>query len=278
MGGRPSIDPRIRQRRADVQRRKGRRRLRWIVGVLVVVALAAVAAVLLHTPWFSARVVTVTGVHPNTSQAAIVDAAGLQHRPPLISVDPGATAARVEALPFIATAQVHRHWPDGVAIAVTERVPVATMAGPGASWSVLDGYGRTLAVRPTRPAGLPVLAVHTGAPWSRRRRWAEPWAPPARTPLTVCRTLPPAFSAQVISVTGAPDGTVSLALNSGITVLFGTDDDLHRQVRRRGRHHRPRLPAGGDHHRRDRAPVTGGDRVIPSGVGATGCLPGVDSA
>jgi UDP-N-acetylmuramate dehydrogenase len=41
---------------------------------------------------------------------------------------------------FIATAQVERHWPDGVTIAVTERVPTVTvMAGPGAAWSVLDG-------------------------------------------------------------------------------------------------------------------------------------------
>ena len=42
----------------------------------------------------------------------------------------------------------------------------------------------------------------------------------------VARTLPPAFSAQVVSVTVAPDGTVDLALNSGITVLLGTDTDL----------------------------------------------------
>ena len=45
--------------------------------------------------------------------------------------------------------------------------------------------------------------------------------------LEVCRTLPLAFSAQVVSVTVAPDRTVDLALNSGLTVVIGTDTDLN---------------------------------------------------
>ncbi len=49
----------------------------------------------------------------------------------------------------------------------------------------------------------------------------------AAAALTVCRTLPPAFAAQVVSVTEAPNATVSLALNSGLTVLLGTTNDLH---------------------------------------------------
>jgi len=39
----------------------------------------------------------------------------------------------------------------------------------------------------------------------------------------VCRTLPPAFVGQVVSVTVAADGSISMALDSGINVLFGTD-------------------------------------------------------
>jgi hypothetical protein len=51
--------------------------------------------------------------------------------------------------------------------------------------------------------------------------------PPAVAPgLTVCRTLPPAFVAQVESVTVAADGSISMDLYSGITVLVGTTTDL----------------------------------------------------
>jgi cell division protein FtsQ len=226
MSRRPSIDPRIRQRRVAIQRSRGRRRLRWIVAVVAVAVLVAGGVALLHTPWFSARVVVVSGPHPHTTTAAIVAAAELEGHPPLVSVDPGATARRIESLPFIASAQVHRHWPDGVTVTVTERVPKVAVAGPGSSWSVLDGDGRTLAVQAARPAGLMVLTVQT------LRGPAHP-APVGRTltragsfGLGVCRTLPPAFSAQVVSVAEAPNATVSLGLNSGITVLLGTNSDM----------------------------------------------------
>lgn len=224
--GEPSIDPRIRQRRADIQRSQGRRRLHWIVGAASVVVLVVVVLLVLHTPLFSARVVSVEGAHPHTSDSAIVVAAGLTGHPPLISVNPGVTAAKVERLPFIATAQVHRHWPDGVTVTVTERVPTVVMGGPGTSWSVLDASGRTLEVVPTRPPGLVVLTVDTtGGP-------LHPAAVGGTLPsassfaLKVSGSLPPAFSAQVVSVTEASNATVSLLLNSGITVLLGTNSNL----------------------------------------------------
>jgi cell division protein FtsQ len=223
---RPSIDPRIRQRRLAILRDRGRRRLYWIGGALGLVVLALLLLVVLHTPWFSARVVTVSGAHPHTPTASIIAAAGLDGHPPLISVDPGSTAARVEALPYIASAIVERHWPDAVVVAVTERAPVVTMAGPGSSWSVLDGQGRTLQVLAARPAGLIVFVVHTTGGGVPPGPVGSSLPAVASVGLAVCRTLPPAFVAQVVTATVAPDGTASLGLNSGITVLLGTDDDL----------------------------------------------------
>jgi len=219
------IDPRIKERRESIERSRTQKRLRWAAAVLGLVALVALGIGLLHTSLFSAKVVTVTGDHPNTPDAAIVGAAGLLHHPPLISVDPGPTAARVETLPFIASAQVTRHWPDAVTIKVTERKSVVAMAGPTVSWSTLDGNGRTLAVTPGRPV-LPVLIVHgpTGpVPPALAGGTVAPAADPG---LAVARTLPRAFAGQVVSVTVAADGTVSLALTSNLVVLLGTVSDL----------------------------------------------------
>jgi cell division protein FtsQ len=220
-----SIDPRIRQRREQVERTRTQKRLRRLGAVVAVIALVVAGAFLLHTPLFGAKVVKVTGSHPNTSDLAIVTAAGLLHHPPLVSVDPGPVAARVESLPFIASAQVTRHWPDGVTIAVTERKPIVAMAGPAPAWSTLDGYGRTLAVTPGKPV-LPVLIViaTTGpVPPAPVGRTIAPAADPG---LAVARTLPPAFAGQVVSVTVAADRTVTLALSSGLVVLLGTVSDL----------------------------------------------------
>lgn len=220
------IDPRIRQRRESIERSRLRRRLRWVAVAVGVAALVALAVGLLHTPLFEAKVVTVTGTHPNTTGAAILQAAGLEHHPPLISVDPGAAAARVESLPFIASAQVSRHWPDSVTVHVTERVPVTTMATSTTGWATLDGSGRTLAVTTARP-DLPVLVVHdaAGAPVAPAAVGGTV-ASAADPGLTVARTLPPAFAAQVGTITVADDGTVSLALDSSLVVLLGTVSDL----------------------------------------------------
>jgi cell division protein FtsQ len=223
--GHQTINPRIRDRRASVERSRTQKRLRLAGLALGVVTLLALATGLLFTPWFGANVVTITGVHPNTPDRILVATAGLLHHPALISVDPGQTAARVKSLPFIASAQVTRHWPDAVSIHVTERVPVTTMGGPNASWSTLDGNGRTLAITVGRPV-LPVLVVHDPAGPVPPARVGATVATSAAPGLTVARTLPPAFAGQVVSITVAPDGTVSLALNSRLVVLLGTVSNL----------------------------------------------------
>jgi cell division protein FtsQ len=220
------IDPRIRQRRIEVARRRGRRRLWWILAALGMVVLLAAGVAVLHTPWFSTRVVTVEGSHPHTTTAAIVAAAGLGGHPPLVSVNPGATAARVESLPFVASAGIRREWPDHVVITVQERTPVVQMAAPGAHWSILGGDGRTIEAGQPQTPGLVVLIVH--APWGPVPPSAVGGSLPsvAEPGLEVARTLPPAFAAQVVSITVAPDRTVSLALDSGIVVQIGTATEL----------------------------------------------------
>ena len=221
------IDPRIRERRLAVRRKQGRRRLRWVVGLVAAVVLLVVGWGLLHTGLFNARVITVSGHHPNTSTSAIVAAAGLDSHPPLISVDPGSSASRVEALPFVATAQVERDWPDGVTVSVTERVPMVMMAGPGTAWSVLDSHGRTLEVLLGQPPGLPEMAVYGPKGEVTPPPVGGTLPPGADAGLAVSRSLPRAFKAQVVSVTEEPDGTLDLRLNSGITVALGTDTALN---------------------------------------------------
>jgi cell division protein FtsQ len=200
--------------------------LRIVVAVVIVIVIVAGGLGLLHTGFFSAKKVAVTGSHPHVPTATILAAARLAGHPPLISVNPGAVTARVERLPWIATARVTRNWPDHITIAVTERVAVASFAGPGTSWSELDRTGRTVQVDAARLPGLVDVAVRDakgGVPPAPLGSTANSAALPA---LAVAGSLPPAFSQQVTQVVGNADGTVDLALNSGLTVLLGTDKDL----------------------------------------------------
>jgi cell division protein FtsQ len=217
---RSGIDPRISARRTEVTRQLGRRRLR-VVGVLVgVVVLLFGVWSLLHSSLFSARAVTVVGATHETV-AQIEAAAGLSNHPPLLNVHPGAAARGIERLPWVATASVSVSWPDGVRVAVTERVPRVVMATAGGQWAELSADGRVLADVTALPVGLVQLkaARAPGAPGTTV-------AGPDQVGLSVASTLPASFRAQVTEVTVEPAGWVQLAMTTPILVDIGNSSQL----------------------------------------------------
>jgi cell division protein FtsQ len=218
---RRQIDPRISARRAAVLRDQGRRRLRLFIFVVGGISLLAAAWFIIDSPLFSARHITVTG-NAHETAAQVVAQAGLASHPPLLDVDAGAAAARIEQLPWVRSASVRVSWPDSVRIAVTEEVPRLVVSVPGGRWDTLSADGRVLAVTAgAAPAGLVLLTV--------------PQAPgatgtvlPARDDvgLRVATTLPPSFVAQVTGVTVEPGGWVQLSMTTPIAVDIGTDAQL----------------------------------------------------
>lgn len=135
------IDPRLRERRVAVQRAAGRKRLRrLLVGLAVIAGLAALAAAT-FTPLADVDTVVVAGA-AHTGADPVRDAAAVAGRP-VLWFDADAAAARVEALPWVDTATVHRELPATVRIEVRERTPIAFVALDG--YSVLvDERGRVL--------------------------------------------------------------------------------------------------------------------------------------
>jgi len=195
-----------------------------VVGALmVVVGLVVGGWFLLHSRLITARVLTVTGsVH--TPVDAVLAAAGLTGHPPLLDVSPSGAAARVEQLPWVGTATVVRHWPDGVSIAVVERTPVAAVAGTGATggaWAEVDATGRVLTAVAAPPAGMVrvVAPVAAGAPGTELGAVAQPG-------LAVAASLPPAFAGQVTEVDVAPGAQVTLKLTTPVTVDLGSTAQL----------------------------------------------------
>jgi cell division protein FtsQ len=191
----------------------------------VVVGLAGTALVvggwfLVHSPLFSARAVTVTGnVHETAAQ--VVAQSGLAGEPPLIDVNAGGAAARIEQLPWVLSAVVHVSWPDGVHIVVTEETPRLVVGEAGGRWASLSADGRVLGVSAVRPPGLVLLTV------------PQPLGPPGtRLPaldeagLRVASTLPASFAAQVTGVTVEPAGWVRLSMTTPIAVDIGTATEL----------------------------------------------------
>ncbi len=214
------IDPRIRARRTAVMKEQGRRRL-VIAGVVLGVAVLLVGGwFLVHTPLFSARSVSVTG-NVHETEAEVVSQAGLASHPPLLDIDTGAAAARLEKLPWVRSASVHVSWPDGVHIAVTEETPTFTVSTAAGTWESLSNDGRVLEESATRPPGLLLLTVPQtpGAPGTVLSAKDSPG-------LQVASTLPASFVGQVTGVTVEPAGWVQLALTTPIVVDIGTATEL----------------------------------------------------
>jgi cell division protein FtsQ len=140
---------------------------------------------------------------------------------PLVDVNPGQVAARVEALPWVAHATVTRHWPDDVTVTVTERVPAAVVVTAGHGDVLVDRHGHVLSDQPGVTPGTVVLAapVAPGPPGSVLGAGAAPG-------LTVLGAVPPLLQRRVEQVDVADDGDVSLALTGNIGVTMGPAVEL----------------------------------------------------
>jgi cell division protein FtsQ len=207
---RPRIDPRIRQRRIDVIRQEGQRRLRLILTMSAVVVVLAMAFVAAHSPLLAVRHVRVAG-GVRTSPGTIVTAAELSSN--MLDVDTGRAVAAIDQLPWVATAAVHRHWPATVTITVTERTPVA-LVGPANALMQVDSNGRVLGPVDGRIT-LPVVALGplqpgvvpgpVGAPGTQIDAIYAPG-------IAAAAALPPALLPQVTGIVVAADATVTVGL------------------------------------------------------------------
>jgi hypothetical protein len=107
--------------------------------------LAIVAGYTIVTrPEFRVRKIVVTGNHVVDQREAIA-AAAIPLDANVWTLDAHAIAGRIEAIPFVSTARVHRSFPADVDLAITERTPSACIAGNGLSLTI-DGERRVLSM------------------------------------------------------------------------------------------------------------------------------------
>ncbi len=180
---------------------------------IAVVLLVIVGLVVWFTPLMSVRQVQVRGVS-TVSQEQVQGALDVPAGTPLLRVDLGAAAARVAALPRVARATVDRHYPSGLTVSVTERVPTVFVDKPDGT-HLLDATGFDFATAPPAP-GLPRLVVANPGPRDALTGAA----------LAVLGALPGPVRTQVEQVVPASPADVRLTLVGGRTVLWGSSVDL----------------------------------------------------
>jgi len=217
-------DPRMRARKLAVQREAGRRRLRIVAVVLVLVALVVTGLVLVHSSLFAARSIDIAGaVHE--PRAEVLRVTGLAAHPPLIDVNGAAAASSLERLPWVLSAQVSRSWPSGVAVRIVERRPLAYVPLGGHRNAVVDGTGRVLEDVAAPPSGLVALAGVGAVPVPGGDLGA------GDAPLLgLARALPGSIAGRVASIDSSTTDGVVVRLLHGPLVVLGSTAELHQKI------------------------------------------------
>ncbi len=151
------MDPRMANRRREVQETGARRGVRRALMVLIAVSLVAAAAWVIQSPALSVSEVIVVGSERPEIQGAIA-AAGVEVGTPLLFVGSEGVREELESLAWVRSAEVRRIFPDRVEITIDERQPVALMWSSG-SYAVLDLEGVVLEYVSEATGSEPVLRL-----------------------------------------------------------------------------------------------------------------------
>jgi cell division protein FtsQ len=190
-----------------------RSRLPWLLWLVAMLAAGGWWS-LYQTTWFTVDSVRVSG-NSRLATQAIVQRAAVPAGVPLAAVDTATIQAAIAEFPEVAQVRVERGWPRTVLIAVAEREPVA-VARTNRGYVLVDQNGT--AASPVVAATPKGLVVVEGKPGSAAMAAA----------VAVLAGLPDDW--RVAGVTAPTQDSVSVQLRGGVTVFFGSGQDVAKKV------------------------------------------------
>lgn len=186
---------------------------KWKAGFFALAVVGVVAAAgwaLLGSRFLIVRSVAVNGTHV-VPRSEVLAAADISKGLPLMRVNTGAVASRIERIAQIQSASVTRDWPDHIVITVTERTPVLAVPSGGA-FDLIDPTGVIVRQAAKQPKGMPRFTPSGPLPHN----------PDVAAAASVLRSLPSSMARQVKSVTVPNLDAVTLHLADGVTVDWGS--------------------------------------------------------
>jgi cell division protein FtsQ len=182
-----------------------------LASVVLAVVGVGLGLILYFTPAMSARNIVVTGIGTVTREE-VLDAARVRPGTPLLQINTNQVADRVAAIRRVASARVQRQYPSALRITIVERVPLVVKDFPDGP-HLFDRDGVDFATAPPPPA-LPYIDVADPGPTD----------PPTKAALQVLLALRPEVSGQVARIAAPSVASITLTLNDGRTVIWGTTD------------------------------------------------------
>ncbi len=225
--GAPGIPhPRIAQRRADVSAasrsmERRRRRTLWTALALSVLLLSGYLAT--QSEILDVERVTVAGA-TRTPAEQILEVAAIGNGQPLLGLELAAARQRIARLPWVDDVYSTRSWDGSVRFEVSERIPVAAVAVPGA-WAIVGSEGRILAMS-AEPDGTTVPVTGLNIADAHPGDWLDPTHLQA---IGVAAALYEPIRSAVSSVDWTHEGYV-LQLHAPGRVLLGRGTELEAKL------------------------------------------------
>ena len=227
---RRGIEPRMRERRVAVKRAQSRKRLKWVMLVVGVVAVAVTGLAVLGSPLFAVRAdqLTVTGnvyTDPARLDEIVDDLVGT----PSLRVDTRRLERELEEIPWVERARVTVSFPHTATIDIRERAAMTTYQGLDGRFRVLDREGRVLDVIDKYPFAY--VLISGPDPVDLEPGDFAPTGYAAASELT--KNLTGSIRGRVASIDVTADGSrLVLHLDDGSEVFFGESRDFFAKLLR----------------------------------------------
>jgi cell division protein FtsQ len=213
----PRINPRIRERRIEVQREAGRKRLRVLLVVSSVLSALGLAFLVVTSPVLDVDRIPVTGAQ-HITPAQVRAAAAVHSHDHLLFVDTGAIARRVEQIPWVEHASVQRDLPGTLKITVSEYTPAAFVRVATGGVVLVAANGHVIAHANGAPAHTVEVRGVRQAPGV-----GQLLSPPDAA--GIVSRLPGALAQQIAAIDVSGSG-VALVLPNGHQIRLGSTTDL----------------------------------------------------
>lgn len=217
-----NVNPRIKQRLEKVKTQKKRTRLRKLIALIVAVSFLALSLWVLFGPLTKVNVIYISNVGPYSKQY-IINTAGLENHPNLVTINPSNIDQKLKSLSFVDNCSVSFMIPDGLKIDITYRQPIAYWKY-NSSYYEIDPTGRVLARTLLKPPLIEVSGINTsvvsGQFLSAKYRYL----------ISVVNAVIKDHINYVSGVDLGANGDVNLKLSPVGTALLGQSGDLEQKL------------------------------------------------
>jgi len=215
------MDPRIQERRIEILRSKGKRRLRIVLLVVSLLLLTLGGVIVTKSSLLDVDKIVINGVDGELA-VLVGEQSNIRKSIPLLEVNASDAIRGIEKIPQIKTARINKSFNGTLTITVTKRTPVVA-ANDGNSWVLLDEEGRVVDRVLELPFGYPVVDGLNESP--QMGEWVSDQALPA---IELAMNLPPVLAANISSVQIGE--TLELNLFGEGKVLFGDGNNQNEKI------------------------------------------------